>query len=143
MQITLCFKDYQAKMSLDAMRRYKAATGKDLWHSLLLYLETYLAFKDKVANGEDVSTIELCRGMYDVLHFDDAAQLFHAMIIGEMNRIPLAEIEDAMFRSGWMPSEAEHEKFEPWPLIMYKLALDVDGAFREARESEKKEQADT
>ena len=62
---------------------------------------------------------------------DVAAKLFHCLIVQEDKSIPLAEIEDAMFRVSWMPTDNDTDMCEPWPMVMLQLAIDVSSYYAE------------
>lgn len=111
-------------MSLGAMKQFKQATGKDLWCSLLLFLQAFEVNKKK-------SALTLCTELYRVMDFETAAHAFHALFCAAGDKVPLAEIEDAMFNVGWLPTTAEHDYSEPWPLMMVALASLCDSQLRE------------
>jgi len=119
MIIKLCYKEYPAKMSLGAMEYYDEATGRDLWGDLLKYLEMW----QKLSGG---TIIELTAGMHEVMSFKNASHIFHSVIRQEDSSRSLAEIRDGMFAVGWLPTEDESGMAEPWPLVMYKVALDIN-----------------
>ncbi|OEU76780.1 MAG: hypothetical protein BA864_05210 [Desulfuromonadales bacterium C00003093] len=130
MIIKLCYKEYEARLTLDAMKSFKSATGKDLWCSLLQFTECW-----RTSDGDGALT--RVRKLYEVMDFETASQLFYAMIKPLNKSIPLAEIEDAMFRVGWLPSDREDDMSEPWPLVMVKLSYDVDAYFNEGVKEKK------
>ena len=111
-------------MTLGAMKQFKEATGKDLWFSLLNFLEVW-----SLSDGEP--TLTRMKKVYEVLDFDTAAKLFHALIKAENKSIPLEEIEDAMFKVGWLPSEREDNMSHPWPLVLVTTAHDINNQFSE------------
>jgi len=111
-------------MSLGAMKQFKQATGKDLWFTLISFIEAY-------SDSIDLEPISRMRHLYSIIDFEDAAQLFYAVIKSENKSIPLSEIEDAMFRVGWLPNENTDELSNPWPLVMAVLAHDVDDSFKD------------
>lgn len=129
MIVNLCYKQYDAKMSLEAMKNFKAATGKDLWFTLLSFIESYIEL-----DGQ--SALSKCTKLMGIVDFETAAQAFYCMIKTEKKEIPLEEIEDAMFRVGWLPTDRDGDLSEPWPLIMYKLACDTHEQF-EGKEAKK------
>ena len=124
MQIKLCYKEYQAKMSLGAMKQFKDATGLDLWCTLMHFIEVY-------AETEKLTAVQRMRRLLEVCDFGTAAKLFHALIKAGGDSVGLDEIEDAMFRSGWLPNEVDNDLIEPWPLIMVVAAYAVDKSLRE------------
>ena len=111
-------------MSLGAIKQFKQATGKDLWFVLISFIEAY-------GDSIDLDSISRMRYLFSIIDFEDAAQLFYALIKQENKSIPLSEIEDAMFRVGWLPNENTDDLSNPWPLVMVVLAHDVDSAFKE------------
>ena len=118
MQISLAYKKYNLKLNLAACKAFYEQTGKDLNYTLLRYLE---ACRD----GSEQSTIVRLRVLFGVESFDVVAKMLTCMINQENDSIPLAEIEDAMFRVGWMPSDDDTGMSNPWPLVVTKLANDV------------------
>jgi len=132
--IKLCYKEYDFKVNLAACKIFYEQTGTDLQHTLLLYL-------DACSKTSGMDLIERMAVFHNVCSFDVAAKLMHSLIKQENNRIPLAEIEDAMFRVSWMPSEIEGDLCQPWPLVMVDLATQVNQYF--ADNLPKKKQTDT
>ena len=127
----LCYKEYPCKMSLGAMKQFKQATGKDLWCTLLQFMECY-------ALSEGEATLLRMRKLYEVIDFETAAQLFHALIRAENKSIPLDEIEDAMFKVGWLPTERPGDMSEPWPFVLVPLAHEINKQFEtDAKELKK------
>jgi hypothetical protein len=127
--IKLCYKEYDFKMSLGAMKQFKQATGKDLWCSLLLFLESFYAHKGG-------STLSLCTRLYEVMDFETASHVFHSLINASGDKVTLQELEDAMFRVGWLPSVRDDDFGEPWPIVMVALANECDKQLK-AQEAKK------
>ena len=122
-------------MTLGAMKQFKDATGKDLWHTLLAFLEEWMSSEGK-------STLSRCRAVYGVVDFETAAELIHALVKAEDKSIPLVEIEDAMFNVGWLPVDLDNGKVNPYPLILVSIAHDINKLFTDEIESVKKSHAD-
>jgi hypothetical protein len=118
MIIKLCYKEYPAKLSLGSMDYYEQATGRDLWRDLLKYLEAWQKLKG-------LSTLEVITGLHDVVSFKNASYIFHSVIREEDSSRSLKEVQDAMFAVGWLPSDEDSTMAEPWPLVMYQVALDI------------------
>ncbi len=118
MIIELCYMQYPAKLSLGSMDYYEEATGRDLWRDLLKFLEAWQKLKG-------LTTIEVITGLHDVVSFKNASYIFHSVIREENSSVSLKEIQDGMFAVGWLPSEDDSTMAEPWPLVMYKVALDI------------------
>ena len=118
----LCYKHYPYKMSLAAMKQFKQATGKDLWCTLLQFLECW-------NDSKGDSPLTRCRKAYELVDFETASHVFHSMIQAEDKSIPLVEIEDAMFRLGWLPNERDGNMSDPWVLVMVKLGHEINKQF--------------
>jgi len=125
----LCGKEYNSKMSLEAMKKFKQSTGKDLWCLLITMIEVF-------ATTSESSVLERMRLLYEACDFETASLAFHSLCTSEST--PLDEIQDGMFRVGWMPTEREGDITEPWPLILVMLAYDVDKQFNQIPETDKK-----
>jgi len=59
----------------------------------------------------------------------DASYLFYSVIKQVESGVSLDEIQDAMHRVSWMPTESENGLCEPWPLIMLGLATEANAYF--------------
>ena len=123
-------------MTLGAMKQFKGATGKDLWHTLIAFLDDWM-------KSEKESTLSRCRGVYSVVDFGTAAELIHALVRTENKSIPIAEIEDAMFRVGWLPTDLEDSNINPYPLILVSIAHQINESFSVEAEEVKKSHAAT
>jgi hypothetical protein len=124
MIIKLCYKEYTAKLSLAACKDFYEQTGKDLNYVLMCYLETC-----RESGGLETSV--RLRKLFDVESFDTIAKLFVCVINASESSVPLEEIEDAMFRVGWMLSNNDDGLSNPWPLVVTALANDVSGYYAE------------
>ncbi len=120
MDLVLCYKSYPAKMSLGAMKHFRDETGLDLWCTLLQFIECF------TLSGDEPTTTRL-RKLQQIIDFHTAAKLIHSLVKFESNGVPLAEIEDAMFRCGWMPND--NDQTNPWPLVIVSLAHKIDSQF--------------
>jgi hypothetical protein len=128
MDINLYYKEYPVKMSLEAMKDFNSSTGMDLWCTLLKFRECFF-----LSVNEPIQT-RLSR-LNEVVDFHTGAKLIHAMVKTENKMIPLSEIEDAMFRCGW--NFSDNENSQPWPLLVVKLANDIDHEFEQSTPKKK------
>lgn len=135
MEFKLCYKPYDCKMSLGAMKAFKEATGRDLWGTLIEFILVY-------HDGKGLSVFDLCRRLYQTVDFETGSQAFYCMAKECNKNLSLDEIQDGMFHVGWRPSERPDDMSEPWPIILVQLAMDVDQYFTELA-SEKKPLADS
>ena len=124
MEINLCFKTYSCKLNLAACKSFHDKTGKDLSYILMCYLELF-------RSNAKLGTTERLQQAFGMESFNVIAKLFHCLIAQEDKSIPLAEIEDAMFRVGWMPTDADGDDCEPWPMVVTRLAADVSSYYAE------------
>jgi len=119
-------------MNLSAMKKFKSATGKDLWFTLVSFLECYVENSDK-------EPLSLMRALYDCVDFELASHALHVLAQEEDKFIELEQIQDAMFRVGWRPVEEDENNFtQPFPLVLVALATDIDKEFSEAITLKKK-----
>tara|TARA_R110002153_G_scaffold141757_1_gene292912 strand:+ start:529 stop:924 length:396 start_codon:yes stop_codon:yes gene_type:complete len=120
--INLFYKEYEYKITLGACKYFFEQTGKDLQHSLLLYLEASVT-------SVGMEPISRLRMFHNLMTFKDASVLFYAVIKQSGASIPLAEIQDAMYRVSWLPTESEDGLCEPWPVVMLELATEANTYF--------------
>lgn len=121
--IKLCYKEYDYKVNLAACKSFYEQTGTDLQHTLLMYLDACQKSRDQEG------VLERMAMFHNVCTFDKATKLIHCLIKQEDKSIPLAEIEDAMFRVSWTPTDQDGELCQPWPLVMLDLATQVNDYF--------------
>lgn len=124
MQFNLCYKQYDYKLNLAACKMFYEQTGKDLNYTLLRYLE---ACRETVK----LDTVSRLRHFFGIEDFETIAKLIHCLIKQEQKDIPLAEIEDAMFRVGWMPTDKDGDLCEPWPMVIIQIATQVSSYYSE------------
>tara|TARA_R110002020_G_scaffold58268_1_gene159738 strand:+ start:874 stop:1278 length:405 start_codon:yes stop_codon:yes gene_type:complete len=133
MQFKLFFKSYNCKPSLGAMKAFKEATGLDMWASLSSYMGTFA-----VSVAEGVRTEVALERLAGVLDFVDASQLFYCIAKQANSALTIDEIEDAMFRCGILKSDRDSDMSEPYPFVLYKLALDVNDYHMQLAKDSKK-----
>ena len=127
MKITLCYKDYECKVSLLAMKQFKQATKKDLWLTLL---QAYNAF----ITTQNQSELDRQAAILGVVDFETGAELFNAVTDKE---ITTQEIEDAMYHSGWRNHKDTTAQNEPWTLQVVNLAVQYDEIMHDLHEVKK------
>lgn len=116
--IKLCYKEYPYKFNLDACKKFFDDTGQDLHHVMIKYLNVNQKYIGS-------SYLDRMEDLMSVADFLTVSKLLHCVIQQENNSIPLAEIQDAMYRVGFLPSESDNEMCQPWPFVMVKLANDL------------------
>tara|TARA_R110002020_G_scaffold453005_1_gene667651 strand:+ start:2071 stop:2478 length:408 start_codon:yes stop_codon:yes gene_type:complete len=120
--IKLCYKEYPFKISLASCKSFFDATGEDLQSVLLSYL-------DICQSTQGESLIGRMSEFHKVCKFETASHAIHSLVKAENKNIPLEEIQDAMFRVSWLPSERDDDLSEPWPLVMVTIANQVNDYF--------------
>ena len=133
MKFKLCYKEYEYKPSLKAIKEFKEATGLDMWGVLSKYLTVYLKCRT-----DNHSITDMLHELSTVMTFVDAAQLFYCLA-KQSSSVSIDEIEDAMFHAGILPTEADGDMGEPYPIILYMLALDVNKYHESVRAEVKKQ----
>lgn len=131
--IKLCYKEYPYKLTLGACREFYEQTGKDATYILMRYLE---AFYIDTKGMPLISRIRYLKGLESE---DTISKLLHSMIRAEVKTMPLDEIQDAMFKVSWLPNENDNDISEPWPIVVAKLAIDINDTFMDVS----KKKADT
>ena len=122
--IKLCYIDYSYKATLGAMKDFKKDTKEDLLFVLSSVLECWSESKGQGTRGR-------INSIYSVCDFETAAYLFLHLIKGSGANISLCEIEDAMFRVGVSPNAVDDDFCLPWPMVLVKLAQDIEDDFQE------------
>jgi len=65
--------------------------------------------------------------LFSVESAQTVAYLIHAVTREENSCVQLHEIEDAMFRVGWIPNNDEDSELcQPWPYVVLDLATQVN-----------------
>jgi len=131
--IKLCYKEYPFKISLAACKAFFDATGKDLQCILLMYLQ---ACKDSM---DIENLVDRMTFYHKVCDFQTASYAIYCLAQTENKSIPLAEIQDGMFRVSFLPSDRSDELSEPWPLVMTDIATQVYDYFSENMPVKKKD----
>lgn len=120
--IRLCYKEYPYKISLAACKAFFDATGEDLQSVLLEYLEACHR-----TSGMDL--VKRMSEFYKICKFEVASHAIHSLVKTANKNIPIEEIQDAMFRVSWLPSDRDDDLSEPWPLVMVTIATQVNDYF--------------
>ena len=117
-------------MTLGAMKQFKTSANLDLWGLLLTFI-------DIQSKTKELPLVERMRKLYEICDYEIASFAIHALI--EDQSIPLEEVQDGMFRVGWLPTLREGDWSEPWPLVLVFAAIEVD---KQLSEIEPKKKAD-
>lgn len=126
--IKLFYKSYDYKMSLGAMRDYREATGNCLWHDLLAVMEAFESsgFSLPAGAGNMYALTHRMVAISKVVSFDSAVHLFKSLIDAGGESVSIDEIDDAMLRSGMMPSDRPDDCGEPWTMALLLVARKIN-----------------
>ena len=117
--IHLCYKKYEWKISEGAHKYFTDKTGLDLLTVFGDYLEA--SFKT-----EGVNLIERMQ-IYSKLHTRKVVNYaLHSIIFSVNPDVELKEIEDATYRVSWQLSDRPDDLSEPWSIVMYNTALEIN-----------------
>jgi hypothetical protein len=123
MKIKLCYKEYHCKLNLNAQKKFYEQTKLDISYTLLRYLEACQITKGK-------SALDRLTYFHSIESFENISVLFKC-VIDEESKVDIEEIQDAMFRVSWIPSDRDDDLSEPWPLVVVELATQVNDYFAE------------
>lgn len=120
--IKLCYKEYDWKISNGACKSFFDKTGLDLQTVFGDYIEASI---DTVGKSI-ISRMQIFSRLYSR---DVAAKALFSLIKPVNDGVSLAEIEDATYRVSWQISERPDDLSEPWPVVMYQTALQINDYF--------------
>ena len=122
MEIHLAYKKYPYKLTLNACKVFFEKTGLDLQTVFMKYISV-------AANSREDSIAERLISFSELYSRDIACKAMHSMIREVDKTIPIAEIEDATYRVGWMASDRDDDLSEPWAMVMVSTALQINDYF--------------
>lgn len=129
----LCYKKYEYKTSFKASKDFKDSTGLDLWGVLLDYVDCYI---ESMADGNN--TAKTLSRLSKVIDKVDASHLFHSLA-KQCGSVSLEEIQDAMEHAGILPTDVDNGMGEPYPIVLYMLALEIIDYHKKQRSEAKKQ----
>ena len=127
--IKLAYIEYDWKISLAAKRKFKERTNLDLMNTLWSFI---VAHRDTA----DMDDFQVIKEMTSVCSEFDAADIFYCLFNEANSCVTADEVADAMERTSGL--SVEDGLSQPWPLVMVKLALDVDEYYRNINQPKKK-----
>ena len=111
--IKLCYQEYETKVTLDAHREFLKRQGNSLGY----YIGKALLALYNAPKG--ASVLERMQYVKEAVPFDVALDIFD--VITE-KRVTKEELEDAMWRVDWIPTEREGDIAEPWTYVLTNFA---------------------
>ena len=130
--IKLAYIEYDWKISLAAKRKFKERTNLDLMNTLWAFVTAHRS----TTGMDDLEVMRVLTGVCDEL---DAADVFYCLFSEANSCISADEIADGMERTSGL--SVEDGLSQPWPLVLVKLAYDVEEYYRNINKPKKK--ADT
>ena len=117
--IKLCYKEYDYKITNGACKSFFDKTGLDLQIVLAEYIAENYAHPEQTLLQRMVTLGKL--------HSRDIVNhALYAVIKPCHSEVSLDEICDATYRIGWQLSERPDDMSEPYPVVMWNLALDYN-----------------
>tara|TARA_R110001583_G_scaffold109400_2_gene258120 strand:+ start:2471 stop:2899 length:429 start_codon:yes stop_codon:yes gene_type:complete len=121
-EVKLCYKTYDCKLSAGACKYFTDKTGLDL----------QTVFGDYIEKSIDLQGVSLINRMQSLsrLYTRGIASLALYSIIKPLNdSVELEEIEDATYRVSWQLSDRPDDLSEPWPVVMLDIAFQINDYF--------------
>jgi hypothetical protein len=120
--VKICYKKYDCKLSVGACKYFTDKTGLDLQTVFGDYVE-------KSIELQGVSLISRMQSLSRLYNREIASLALYSIIKPENESVDLCEIEDATFRVSWQLSDRPDDLSEPWPIIMLQVGFDINEYF--------------
>lgn len=117
--IHLCYKKYEWKITEGAHKYFTDKTGLDL----------LTVFGDYIKASFETEGVNLITRMQIYGHLytrETVNYALHSIISAVNPDVELKEIEDATYRVSWQLSDRPDDLSEPWPVVMYTTALEIN-----------------
>ena len=112
--IKLCYQEYSTKVTFDAHREFLSRRGQSLGYYIgKALLATY--------QSQDLIVYEQMQAIKEAVPYDIALDIFDCIT---EDKVTKQELDDAMFRVDWIPTERDGDMGEPWTYELSKLATD-------------------
>ena len=122
MDVKICYKTYDCKLSAGACKYFTDKTGLDLQTVFGDYVE-------KSIELQGVSLISRMQSLSRLYNREIASLALYSIIKPENESVDLCEIEDATFRVSWQLSDRPDDLSEPWPIVMLQVGFDINEYF--------------
>jgi len=119
MMIKLCYKEYEWKLTQGACKSFFDKTGLDLYTVFGDYIDASFGLAGK-------NLIEVMQAYSKLYSRDIANKAFYSIINAANTDVKINEIEDATYRVSWQLSDRPDDLSEPWPIVMYNTALEIN-----------------
>ena len=125
--IKLCYQQYESSVTLAAHREFLKRQG----NSLGFYIgKTIIA----AAGGQGLGVAQQMSAIAEAIPFGVALDIFDVVTDKGVSK---EEIEDAMFRVDWIPTERDGDMSEPWTFVLAKFAGEYSEIYNEITEKKK------
>ncbi len=125
--IKLCYQQYETSVTLAAHREFLKRQG----HSLGYYIgKTIIA----AASGKDGGVANQMATIAEAVPFGVALDIFDVITDKEVSK---EELEDAMFRVDWVPTNRDGDMSEPWTFVLARLAGEYSEIYNDITEKKK------
>tara|TARA_R110000850_G_scaffold25233_6_gene72980 strand:- start:55 stop:453 length:399 start_codon:yes stop_codon:yes gene_type:complete len=117
--IHLCYKKYEWKITEGAHKYFTDKTGLDL----LIVFGDYIEASFKTDGVNLIQRMQIYGKLYtrEVVNY-----ALHSIISSINPDVELKEIEDATYRVSWQLSDRPDDLSEPWCVVMYHTALEIN-----------------
>ena len=124
MKFSLCYKDYEYKITWAAKREFKRETGRGLWSTLQGVMGV-------VHENKKGSVLDLMAAIGRHIDDVDGAVLLWVLAKQCNSALTLAEIADGCDRGGWRPIADDSEYAQPYTYVIYSMLLDIDAMYEQ------------
>jgi|TARA_R110002124_G_scaffold78974_2_gene210412 hypothetical protein len=132
MKFSLCYKDYDYKVTWAAKREFKRETGRGLW-------STIQGVMGIVHANSKMPALDLMAAIGKHIDDVDGAILLWVLAKQCNSALTLAEIADACDRVGWRPVSSDSAYAQPYTYVIYLMLLDIDKMYEEEAIKAKKD----
>lgn len=122
MKFSLCYKDYEYKITWEAKREFKRETGRGLWSTLQGVMGV-------VHENREGSVLDLMAAIGRHVDDVDGAILLWVLAKQCNSVLTLSEIADGCDRVGWRPVSDDSAYAQPYTYVLYSMLLDIDAMY--------------
>ena len=119
--IKLCYQEYETSVTLASHREFLKRNGQSLGY----YIGKALIAASS-ARGLDI--VEQMQVIKEAVPFGVALDIFDVITDKEVSK---DELEDAMFRVDWLPTDREGDMAEPWTFVLANFATEYSEIYKD------------
>ncbi len=125
--IKLCYQKYETSVTLAAHREFLKRQGQSLGYYIG---KTIIAS----ASAQGAPLLQHMNTIVEAVPFGVALDMFDVITDKDVSK---EELEDAMFRVDWIPTERDGDMSEPWPFVLATLAGEYSEIYNDIAEKKK------